>query len=81
MVLEMYCRSIKTIYVIHDPSEWETAVEEERRIREMINERNLDIDVMRLNTGVEWDSRRAEEIINDEDCISYTDFLSEILNE
>ncbi len=81
MVLEMYCRSIKTIYVIHDPSEWETAVEEERRIREMINERNLDIDVMRLNTGVEWDARRAEEILEDGNCVDYIDFLAEILNE
>ncbi len=78
MVEILYCRNLKTIYVIHSPETYETARQLEEEIREMINEKNLNIDIHRLNTGTEWDSKRATEVIYSEDCIDYAEFLKEL---
>jgi hypothetical protein len=81
MVIVLYCRSLKILYIIHSPETYESGVKEEERLRKMIEERRLNIDVVRLNTGNEWDTRRAEEILEDGNCVDYIDFLAEILNE
>jgi hypothetical protein len=70
---EIYCLNTRTIYVIHSPTQWESAVQLEQMIRERIRELSeylgIDIeDVYRINTGDEGDLRILERIMNDESC-------------
>jgi len=75
----LYCRSLRTIYIIHSPSQQPTAQELEQELREMLRERGReDIDIHRLNTGNDWDAERAEEVLSSTDCIDYTEFLKEL---
>ncbi len=73
MVVVMYCRDNKTVYVIHNPSFYETGVETTKWIE--INKKSIEEwfgikvdEIIRLNTGTEWDWEKAEEILNDENC-------------
>ncbi len=83
MVLEIYCKDNKTIYIIHSPTQQPTAQELEEwleenkeRLEELLN---IEVrDVMRLNTGVDWDAERAEEILDNENCIDLYELYSKI---
>jgi hypothetical protein len=74
MVTKIYCYDVKTVYIIHSPSNQPTAVELEEwlnknkeRIEELLD---IKIDgIVRLNTGVEYEQKRAEEIFDNESCI------------
>jgi hypothetical protein len=69
----IYCWNTGTLYIVHSPTQWLTAVELEQRLREMLRELSEEtgleiIDVYRVNTGVETERELAERIMNDENC-------------
>ncbi len=73
MVVTLYCRNTKTLYVVHSPENYETA----KRIEEWlhINKERVEewfgvriSEVIRLNKGVDQDWEKIEEIYYDEEC-------------
>jgi len=73
MALIIYCRNDRVVYIIHDPETYETGVRVEKWME--LNRKRVEEwygikieEVVRLNTGTEWDWQKSEEILNKEDC-------------
>ncbi len=73
MAGKIYCFNTGTLYIVHSPSTYTSAVELEERLRKSLKEISEDlgidiVDIMRLNTGVETERELAEKILNNENC-------------